>query len=149
MVPQYMWSSWKYFWWALLHNSCKQNFPAKTVDSGLDNVVALHIGKKSNCCLFKSSMPWVERRGMQWYWVIVVVNCPSIWFSYLSLDLCVDHHSNRETGTAMFYNCGVFRTALGERQNPIRTLHDTYWQLNGFILRTVISRVFAVWLTNI
>ena len=37
----------------------------------------------------------------------LIVNCPSGWSLYLSLPLWVDHqsqhHSNRETGTAMYY----------------------------------------------
>ena len=32
-----------------------------------------------------------------------VINCPSRWSLFLSLALCVDHHSNSETGTAMYY----------------------------------------------
>ena len=43
--------------------------------------------------------------------LVGIVNCPSGWFLYLSLALCVNHqyHSNRETDTEM---CNIWVTGL-------------------------------------
>ena len=52
---------------------------------------------------FKHSLtpPWTD----PWIGMYALVDCPSRWSLYLSLALWVEsqHHSNRETGTAMYY----------------------------------------------
>ena len=60
----------------------------------------------------------------------LIVNCPSGWSLYLSLPLWVDHqsqhHSNRETGTAM--QC---TTTLSAFQGTFPHLRSTTWLGDG------------------
>ena len=71
----------------------------------------------------------------------LIVNCPSGWSLYLSLPLCVDHlsqhHSNRETGTAIYHQ------SKNPTTSELTLLTFTFEDRSCILLVVVFQQIFS------